>query len=216
MNRNTGKNTLYVALYVMATAYLLAKDIRLSHVAPSCYVFDLALIPCVLITVFYGKEKGLAFWSFKCAMAVFFKTPGMPAYAHLVTSICDCWMELTGIILLPMFMQEHMKVKSKLRLGIVAAVLGQAIAGAALGGTILLKFYAFAFGLTEMEFIETVASQFPAVTGMWDLTWKCLLPFYLFKGLMVIVLSIPFMHAGFKLKESREMDRQLRFFVRCR
>lgn len=188
-NRNNIRKLLIIALLATIAVILMIFDFPLPF-APNFYELDFSEIPVLVGAFAYGPLTGVVIEAVKILLNLMFTgsiTMGVGELANFLIGI-------SLVVPASMIYYRH-KTKKRAVIGLVVGTLAMVTMGAVLNAFVLLPAYAFfmstpQYTLTIADFVAAGSAVNPLVTNLFSLIMFAVVPFNLFKGVLVSVMVI--------------------------
>ena len=161
---------------------LMLIEFPLTFIAPSFYKLDLSEIPVMIGTFAFGPIQGIIIELIKIGIHLIIKGTSTGFIGELANFAVGCAMILpAGII------YRLKKTKKAAIIGMTASTFFMGIVAIVLNAFLLLPTFAAIFNPSVDAFVAAGQAIFPAVHDVFSFCIYCVLPFNLFKGIIVLV-----------------------------
>lgn len=173
-------------LGALATVLMLV-EFPLMFLAPNFYKLDFSEIPVVVGAFALGPMAGVAIEAIKIILNFAIEGTTTAGVGEIANFLIGCSYVVPAAII-----YSVRKTRKNAIIGMAVGTVSVALVGAVLNAYVLLPAYAYAFGLPIEAFISMGTAVNPAITDLTTFILFAVVPFNLFKGLMisVIVLTI--------------------------
>jgi riboflavin transporter FmnP len=173
-------------LGALATVLMLV-EFPLMFLAPNFYKLDLSEIPVVVGAFALGPMAGVAIEAIKVLLNFALEGTVTAGVGEIANFLIGC----SYVVPAAIFYAVRKSRKSAI-IGMIAGTLSVVVVGAILNAYVLLPAYAYAYGAPIDAFIAMGSAINPAITDLTTFILFAVVPFNLFKGLMIsaIVLVI--------------------------
>jgi riboflavin transporter FmnP len=173
-------------LGALATVLMLV-EFPLMFLAPNFYKLDFSEIPVVVGAFALGPMAGVAIEAIKILLNFALEGTVTAGVGEIANFLIGCAYVVPAAI----FYAVRKSRKSAI-IGMIAGTLSVVVVGAILNAFVLLPAYAYAYGAPIDAFIAMGSAINPAITDLTTFILFAVVPFNLFKGLMIsaIVLVI--------------------------
>lgn len=174
-----------IALLSAIAAVLMQLGIKLPMLFPSFLEVDFSEVPALIGILTISPASGIIIITLKNLLKVVLfgtSTAFVGEFANWIVSV--------GYILPIMYLVRKDKSFSTVVKGISIGILTMAIIGGVMNYFIMLPFYANAFGMPMEAIVEMGSVILPAITDKFTLVLFSIVPFNIFKGLIVSVTSV--------------------------
>ena len=171
------KNIALMGIFGTLSAVLMLFEVPLLFIAPSFYKLDFSEIPIMIGTFALGPWAG-------AVMEVLIIKPTSTAFVGEFANLVIGWAMVVpaGII------YEHRKMKKTAVKGMIIGTISMTAVGIAVNALVMLPFYS---GFMPLEQIIAAGSKIvPAVHSVWTFALFCVGPFNLFKGLVILLVTM--------------------------
>lgn len=152
--------------------------------APSFYQIDLSEVAVLIGTFAMGPVEGVIIEALKIVLHILFHGTTTAYVGELANFIIGCaFIVPAGII------YKHHKTRKTAMIGMFTGTLCMALAGSLINYFVLLPMYSTLYGMPMDTIIAMGTAIFPAVKNMLTFVCLCVVPFNLFKGAVVSVLT---------------------------
>lgn len=152
--------------------------------APSFYQIDLSEVAVLIGTFAMGPVEGVIIEALKVVLHILFHGTTTAYVGELANFIIGCaFIVPAGII------YKHHKTRKTAMIGMFTGTLCMALAGSLINYFVLLPMYSTLYGMPMDTIIAMGTAIFPAVKNMLTFVCLCVVPFNLFKGAVVSVLT---------------------------
>ncbi len=152
--------------------------------APSFYQIDLSEVAVLIGTFAMGPVEGVIIEALKIVLHILFHGTTTAYVGELANFIIGCaFIVPAGII------YKHHKTRKTAMIGMITGTLCMALAGSLINYFVLLPMYSTLYGMPMDTIIAMGTAIFPAVKNMFSFVCLCVVPFNLFKGAVVSVLT---------------------------
>lgn len=174
-----------IALLSAIAAVLMQLGIKLPMLFPSFLEVDFSEVPALIGILTISPASGIIIITLKNLLKVVLfgtSTAFVGEFANWIVSV--------GYILPIMYLVRKDKSFSTVVKGISIGILTMAIIGGVMNYFIMLPFYANAFEMPMEAIVEMGSVILPAITDKFTLVLFSIVPFNIFKGLIVSVTSV--------------------------
>lgn len=177
------KNIALMGIFGTLSAVLMLFEVPLLFIAPSFYKLDFSEIPIMIGTFALGPWAGAVMEVVKILVKLIIK-PTSTAFVGEFANLVIGWAMVVpaGII------YEHRKMKKTAVKGMIIGTISMTAVGIAVNALVMLPFYS---GFMPLEQIIAAGSKIvPAVHSVWTFALFCVGPFNLFKGLVILLVTM--------------------------
>ncbi|PKK94527.1 MAG: ECF transporter S component [Tenericutes bacterium HGW-Tenericutes-5] len=207
-NRNNIRKLLIIALLATISVVLMILEFPLPF-APSFYELDFSEIPVLIGAFAYGPLTGVVIEAVKILLNLMFTgsiTMGVGELANFLIGI-------SLVVPASMIYYRH-KTRKRAVIGLVVGTFAMVTMGAVLNAFVLLPAYAFfmstpEYTLTIADFVAAGAAVNPLVTNLFSFIMFAVVPFNLFKGILVsavVILIYKRVSMLIKAKDSEDFE----------
>lgn len=158
--------------------------------APSFYEFDFSEVPVLVGAFAFGPLAGITIEAIKIILNLIFTssiTMGVGEIANFIVGI--------SLVVPASIIYHRNKTKKQALIGLVVGILSMAFFGALMNAFVLLPAYAFflstpEWAVTVADFVAMGSALNPLITNLFTFIMFAVVPFNLFKGVLVSVVVL--------------------------
>ncbi len=173
-----------IAMLGAVAFVLMAFEFPLPFLAPPFYELDFSEVPVLIGTFSMGPVAGILIEALKIMLNLLIKgtkTFGVGDLANFLMGCC--FIVPAGII------YKLKKTRKNALVGMIIGIITMCIAACFLNAFLLLPMYANAYGMPIQAFIDMGTQVVSAVHDMFTFAMFCIVPFNLFKGILVCLIT---------------------------
>lgn len=158
--------------------------------APNFYEFDFSEVPVLVGAFAFGPVAGITIEAIKIILNLIITgsiTMGVGELANFIVGI--------ALVIPASFIYHRHKTKKQALIGLVVGILSMAFFGALMNAFVLLPAYAFflstpEWAVTVADFVAMGSALNPLITNLFTFIMFAVVPFNLFKGVLVSVVVL--------------------------
>ncbi len=178
------RRMVFIAIFSAISAVLMFLDFSIAFLAPGFYKFDFSEVPVLICGFAYGPMAGVVTEFIKVMLKLLMKGTVTLGVGDLANFLVGC------MLVLPATCIYHIKKsRNSALIGMGVGTLIMAVFGGFFNAVYLLPAYAALFHSSVDDFVAAGTAINSHVTSVTSLVMICVVPFNLFKGVVVSLLT---------------------------
>ncbi len=153
--------------------------------APGFYRLDVSELPVLIGSFAMGPLAGILIEMIKVLLYFFIHGSSTAGVGDFANFIFGCSLAVPGAII-----YQRRKSRRNALIGLAVGTLAMTAVGAILNAYLLLPVYSAAFHMPMEALIQMGTAVNPAINGLWAFILLAVVPFNLFKGILVSCLTM--------------------------
>lgn len=153
--------------------------------APGFYRLDVSELPVLIGSFAMGPLAGILIEMIKVLLYFFIHGSSTAGVGDFANFIFGCSLAVPGAII-----YQRRKSRRNALIGLAVGTLAMTAVGAILNAYVLLPVYSTAFHMPMEALIQMGTAVNPAINGLWAFILLAVVPFNLFKGILVSCLTM--------------------------
>ncbi len=179
----TTRNLVIMAMLGALATILMIFDFPVLFIAPNFYKLDFSEIPVLIGGFMLGPVPGIIIEALKVLLNLLINGTSTGGVGEFANFCMGC-----ALVVPASLIYKFHKTKKTAVLSLVVGTVVMALVSVVLNRYIMLPFYSSFMPIDTI--IAAGAAINPRIVNLWTFCWFCVMPFNLFKGIVVSVITI--------------------------
>lgn len=185
MNSNKVRTMVCVGMLAAISVILMLFEFPLPFLAPSFYELDFSEVPILIGAFALGPAAGILTEFVKILLNLVINGTDTAFVGEFANFVMGC-----AFVVPASLIYKAKKSRKRAVIGLVTGTITMAAAAFFINALVLLPAYSKAFGMPIEVFVEMGTAINPSINGVWTFVLLAVVPFNLFKGVLVSVITI--------------------------
>lgn len=199
VNSSKIRTMVCVGMLAAISVILMLFEFPLPFIAPSFYELDFSEVPILIGAFALGPMAGVLTELVKILLNLVINGTDTAFVGEFANFVMGC-----AFVVPASLIYKARKSRKRAVIGLISGTVIMSAAAFFINALVLLPAYSKAFGMPMEVFVEMGTAINPAINGVWSFVLLAVVPFNLFKGVLVSVITILlYKHISPILKGSR-------------